>query len=94
MSCCCDGTCRHAVSRNKPFYIQLNPVAPHDQGTGKVAVPAPRHADLFSDVRMPVVSGGCGCDRGSGGAGEQTFICQIHMDSYLTVNVAQDGMAC
>lgn len=45
----------HAVAQGRPFFIELAPTGPHDQGLGKVAVPCARHENLYSDVRMPLV---------------------------------------
>lgn len=42
-----------AVARNRPFFIELAPTAPHDQGLGKVAVPCKRHENLYPGMNMP-----------------------------------------
>jgi len=43
-----DDYLRGLASDTKPFFIYLAPYAPHEP-----AVPAPRHADLFSDLQVP-----------------------------------------
>ncbi|GAX84170.1 hypothetical protein CEUSTIGMA_g11593.t1 [Chlamydomonas eustigma] len=41
-----------AVSKGKPFFIELAPTGPHDQGYGKVAVPCARHANMYLNTSM------------------------------------------
>lgn len=43
-----DDYLRGSASDSKPFFIYLAPYAPHEP-----AVPAPRHANLFSDLQVP-----------------------------------------
>ncbi len=49
-----------AVAKGKPFFIELAPTGPHDQqnGTatqpGPVAVPCARHANMYTNVKMPL----------------------------------------
>ncbi len=43
-----DDYLRGIASDSKPFFIYLAPYAPHEP-----AVPAPRHANLFSDLQVP-----------------------------------------
>lgn len=43
-----------AVAKDKPFFIELAPTAPHDQGLNKLAVPCARHDNLFSSESMPL----------------------------------------
>lgn len=43
-----DDFIRRAAGGTKPFFMYLNPAAPH-----RPATPAPRHADLFNDLNAP-----------------------------------------
>lgn len=53
--------CSQAAASGKPFWLQLNPVAPHTQCTGEAGadkacvfpIPAERHAALFNDTTVP-----------------------------------------
>ncbi|KAG2448652.1 hypothetical protein HYH02_006009 [Chlamydomonas schloesseri] len=58
------GYLREAVAAGKPFYLQVNPIAPHERckdseegGGGRLAcdnaIPAPRHAYLFRNASLP-----------------------------------------
>ncbi len=45
------------MSLDKPFYLQVNPVAPHVEALDGVptrCVPAARHAQLYGDVPLPM----------------------------------------
>eukprot|EP00955_Chlamydomonas_euryale_P050769 354648-Chlamydomonas_euryale.AAC.1 len=60
-----------AVSNDEPFFIELAPTAPHDQGLGKVAVPNARHEHLYTDVTLPQV-----CEVASQ---THVFTCKAHV---------------
>ncbi|PNW77293.1 hypothetical protein CHLRE_10g430200v5 [Chlamydomonas reinhardtii] len=58
------GYLREAVAAGQPFYMQVNPIAPHERckdseegGGGRLAcdnaIPAPRHAYLFRNASLP-----------------------------------------
>ncbi|KAG1675374.1 hypothetical protein FOA52_012293 [Chlamydomonas sp. UWO 241] len=47
------GWINDAVQRDAPFFIELFPTAPHDQGLGMVAVPCARHQGMYPNETLP-----------------------------------------
>lgn len=44
---------RERALSTAPFFMQITPFAPHDEGTTGAPIPAPRHAGLYADAAVP-----------------------------------------